>query len=374
MTMPTAQNPSGRIVFLDYARVAACFLVILVHAAENFYAADASGLAGNMTYLANEANRFWVSFYDGLARVCVPLFMIISSYLLVPLKEGQTMGAFYRKRFLRVVPPMVFFMLLYTFLPLLWGGMTAEQSMQDFRGLPLNFPSMAGHLWFMYPLLGLYLFMPVISPWLERATRKEEQVFLGIFLLSTFMPFLHRFVQPYLWGECFWNGFHMLWYFSGYIGYLVLAHYVRFHLDWPARKRLVVGAAAFLAGAAFTIWSFYWKTPPGVLVETPVAEWAWEFCTPNVLCATFGAFLLFSCIRRPSAVVEGTSRISFGIYLVHLFVLNVWVRLLVGEGGAAAPAVPVAAAIPLIALCTFLSSALIVKVFSLIPGSRWLIG
>jgi surface polysaccharide O-acyltransferase-like enzyme len=269
---------------------------------------------------------------------------------------------------------MVLFMLLYTFLPLLWGGMTAEQSMQDFRGLPLNFPSMAGHLWFMYPLLGLYLFMPVISPWLERATRREEQVFLGIFLLSTFMPFLHRFVQPYLWGECFWNGFHMLWYFSGYIGYLVLAHYVRFHLDWPARKRLVVGAAAFLAGAAFTIWSFYWKTPPGVLVETPVAEWAWEFCTPNVLCATFGAFLLFSCIRRPSAVVEGTSRISFGIYLVHLFVLNVWVRLLVGEGGAAAPAVPVAAAIPLIALCTFLSSALIVKVFSLIPGSRWLIG
>ena len=73
-------------------------------------------------------------------------------------------------------------------------------------------------------------------------------------------------------------------------------------------------------------------------------------------------------------MVEGTSRISFGIYLVHLFVLNVWVRLLVGEGGAAAPAVPVAAAIPLIALCTFLSSALIVKVFSLIPGSRWLIG
>ena len=186
--------PSGRIVFLDYARVAACFLVILVHAAENFYAADASGLAGNMTYLANEANRFWVSFYDGLARICVPLFMIISSYLLVPLKEGQTMGAFYRKRFLRVVPPMVFFMLLYTFLPLLWGGMTAEQSMQDFRGLPLNFPSMAGHLWFMYPLLGLYLFMPVISPWLERATRREEQVFLGLFLLSTSMPFLHRWL------------------------------------------------------------------------------------------------------------------------------------------------------------------------------------
>ena len=34
-----------RIVFIDYIRVIACFLVMLVHASENFYAADASGLA-----------------------------------------------------------------------------------------------------------------------------------------------------------------------------------------------------------------------------------------------------------------------------------------------------------------------------------------
>ena len=51
-----------RIVSLDYLRVFACFLVILVHASENFYAAvDASGLAGPQSFLANEADRLWVS-------------------------------------------------------------------------------------------------------------------------------------------------------------------------------------------------------------------------------------------------------------------------------------------------------------------------
>ena len=50
-----------RIVFIDYLRVVACFLVMLVHASENFYAADASGLAGNVSMLANEQNRFWVA-------------------------------------------------------------------------------------------------------------------------------------------------------------------------------------------------------------------------------------------------------------------------------------------------------------------------
>ena len=40
----------NRIVFVDYLRVVACFLVMLVHASENFYAADASGLAGHSLY------------------------------------------------------------------------------------------------------------------------------------------------------------------------------------------------------------------------------------------------------------------------------------------------------------------------------------
>ena len=54
-----------RIPFIDWMRVIACFLVMLVHASESFYAADSSGLAGNMSMLDNEQNRFFVSLYDG---------------------------------------------------------------------------------------------------------------------------------------------------------------------------------------------------------------------------------------------------------------------------------------------------------------------
>ena len=80
-----------RIAFIDYIRVFACFLVILVHASENYYAAEgASDLAGPQSYLANEANRLWVSVYDGFARMSVPLFMIVSAFMLVPMKKGMT--------------------------------------------------------------------------------------------------------------------------------------------------------------------------------------------------------------------------------------------------------------------------------------------
>ena len=369
---------SKRIAFIDWLRVAACLMVMLVHSSENFYGADASGMAGSMSMLANESNRFWVAFYDGfLSRTAVPLFMIISAFLLVPLKPGQTMAGFYKRRFGRILPPFILFLLLYTFLPLLWGGMTWDQSLADLKLLPFNFPSMAGHLWFMYPLISLYIIIPVVSPWLEKASAKDERIFLGFFAFTTLIPWVRRFVTPELWGECFWNGFSVFWYCSGYLGYLVLAHYIRTHIDWDRRKRLSVGVVCFLVGAFFTGWSFWWKGVPGQLIETPMLEWSWEFCTPNVLLATFGAFLMFTCIgteERPAPkFISGLARMTYGMYLMHMFFLAptaVWMV----NGDPGHPLIPVALAIPAIALLSFICSAITTWLLSHLPGSKYIVG
>ncbi len=368
--------PNQRIVFLDYIRVAACFMVMLVHASENFYAGDSSGLAGNVSMLANEANRFWVAVYDGgVARVSVPLFMIVSAFLLVPMKPGVTMTQFYKRRFMRILPPMIFFMLVYTFLPLLWGGMIWNQSLHDLKMFFFNFPSMAGHLWFMYPLISIYLIIPIVSPWLEKASKKDELIFIGLFAFTTFLPFLHRFVSAELWGECFWNGFTAFWYCSGYLGYVVLAHYIHHHLDWTRQKKLWVGSVTFLLGAAFTAWAFWWKGVPGVSIQTPMLEWAWEFCTPNVLCATFGIFLLFSCIKKAEAprAITSLSKLSYGMYLMHLLFLAPIAGWFI-NGNVAAPRIPVYWAIPLIALLTFICCAVTTKLLSYLPGSKYIVG
>ena len=90
-----AETSREHVVFVDYIRVIACFLVMLVHASENFYGTEnAVGLASNMSQLLNESNRFWVAFYDGFCgRISVPLFMIVSAFLLVPMKSGVSMGS-----------------------------------------------------------------------------------------------------------------------------------------------------------------------------------------------------------------------------------------------------------------------------------------
>ena len=370
------KNERERVIFIDYIRIIACFMVMLVHASENFYGADTSGMAGNVSMLANNVNRFWVAFYDGgVARTCVPLFMVVSAFLLVPIPSTESMTSFYKRRFIRIIPPMIFFLLAYSLLPLLWGGMSWEQSVKDLMTIPFNFPSMAGHLWFMYPLISLYLIIPVVSPWLSKASTKDERLFIYIFAVSTFIPWLHIFVSDELWGECFWNKFSMLWYCSGYLGYLVLAHYIRIHLHWQKSKRLRLGILFFVLGAAFTAWSFWIKGVPGQLIPTPILEWSWEFCTPNVLLATFGLFLIFTCIEKENApkIVTGLSKISFGMYLTHMFFLAPIASMIV-NGNVVQPIIPVGLAIPVIALLTYLCSAVTIKLISYIPGSKWFVG
>lgn len=359
-----------RIVFLDYIRVFACFLVMLVHACEYYYVSPDATMNNPIAFIENESDRFWVSVYDGFSRMAVPLFMIVSAYLLVPMNKEQTSWFFYRKRFTRILPPFFVFMVLYSLLPLLWGQLDYETAMRDVSRVLLNFPSLAGHLWFIYPLISLYLFIPVISPWLEKASAKEELFFIALWAISTCMPYM-EYLFGNVWGQCSWNEFHVLWYVSGYLGYLVLAHYIRVHLVWSTRKRMVIGLILALVGGVLTILSFYVQAKPAMTHSILVLEIGWAFCTINCAVLTLGFFLLFSCIKgnKVPAIVTELSRLSYGMYLIHMFWLFLWVKIFKFDMDIAT-----GLTIPVVALCTFLCSFLSVKIVSCLPKSKWIIG
>lgn len=121
-----------RIVFLDYLRAIACFMVILVHVCEAFYF-NLDGIS-----FSSNADRWWISFIDSSLRPCVPLFIMASAYLLVPLKDSTPV--FFKRRFTRVCIPFIVWGLLYAFLPLLWGGSRLGRRENPLAYVPLQFP------------------------------------------------------------------------------------------------------------------------------------------------------------------------------------------------------------------------------------------
>ena len=201
-------------------------------------------------------------------------------------------------------------------------------------------------------------------------------VFLSIFAITTFIPFIHKLTpNTYIFGECWWNNFHMLWYCSGYLGYLVMAHYIRFHMKLNRSRKLVIGSICFLAGSAYTAWSHWSMTSVGEALSLPMIEYAWEFCTPNVLLASFGAFTLFTCIQKKETpkLVSDISRLSFGMYLIHIFFVIPITGFFV-NGNPAEPIIPVWAAIPAATLISYVCCYLTCRLLSYIPGSKYIIG
>lgn len=63
--------------------------------------------------------------------------------------------------------------------------------------IPLKF-SVGIHLWYLYVLMGLYLFLPVISPWVEKAGKAAFAYFLLLWALTLLFPYLQTIFPSYL--------------------------------------------------------------------------------------------------------------------------------------------------------------------------------
>ncbi len=341
-----------RVIWLDWMRVAACLMVIVVHATEPFY------LGGDGSLILTRTDAFWASFFDSLVRACVPLFIIASSYLQFPLHYSSE--EFFRRRAVRILVPFVLWTVVYA---LVWGS-----PVQNFKDLLLNFNYAAGHLWFVYMLVGVYLLMPLLSPWAERVGRTELRIYLGLWLFTTVIPLLRDWVfgaPPVvygvsglprqalfpLWGEASWNAYGVFYYLSGFLGYLLLGLYVRKFLGtWSWRKTLAVALPCFAAGFALSFGGFLrrvWLSsggefPVGGLVEKAV-WWETTWCndTLGVALMAIAWVLLFRKIQAAGGfyrrITLPLSRAGYGMYLSHLLVLVpicTWVRGWLGSGDA----------------------------------------
>ena len=346
---------------IDLLRVIACYMVMQIHTGEFYYI----GPTGNVL---NTNDAGIVGWYNSFFRICVPLFVVISGFFLFPVGDTR---AFFKKRLSRVVVPFVLWCMLYAFYYHFTAGADLQTTFIHILHIPVNYGTEIGHLWFVYMLIGIYLFAPVLSPWIERADRKGMELYLVLWAISLSLPFIHL-VFPEVLGECAWNRTPLLYYFSGLLGYVILACYIKnFHMQARAWN-IPLGIALIVVGYVITALVFEQRLASEKMVST--LELSWGFDTINVAMMAAGTILIFKNVKfkntnSPFArIVAGISSISYGIYLAHIMVLNFFYQLLNPYFGTAA------IKIPLIALCTFITTCILVKLLSLLPKSKWLVG
>ena len=183
-----------RYVWCDAIRLLAFFMLLCCHAADPFYASAAYASSSGASTTPELVQ--WAVRWGSLVRPCVPLFVMLTGVFSLPMKGN--MESFYQKRIPRVLFPFLIWSVLYYLTPWFTGllGMdsqmviklfswaeTDSQALEDgltnVARIPYTFSFIACHMWYIYMLIGLYLYLPVFSAWVEKATRRQKEIVLG---------------------------------------------------------------------------------------------------------------------------------------------------------------------------------------------------
>ncbi len=341
MTQPSHNIAIGslkreNIGWIDLLRVIACFLVVFSHCCDPFVA-----------QFDNDRNSFLTGTFSGsLVRACVPLFVMMTGVLLLPVLTD--MKTFYKKRIVRIVIPLIFWsvtlpVLYYIYLNYIGTTQSPSISMENFT-LPatlnkiytfiFNFNYDTTPLWYLYMLVGLYLIMPILSTWLKQAPRQDIKLFLIIWGISLILPYIKmaapvlgytgNFGNMGLFGICDWNDYGTFYYVSGFIGYLVLAYYlVKYPLNWNWKKTLSITVPLFLTGYLITSLGYILTQEyfPGNYANLEIV---WYFAGINVFMMTFSVFVIIQKLNIPSSQnLSNLASMTFGIYLCHFIFVQI---------------------------------------------------
>ena len=345
-------NLHKRILYLDAIRVLACLLVCVIH----------SPLPTNGT------GSIWISLYNYLSAPCIGLFFMVSGALRFPV--NLPLKTFLKRRASRIMIPLGVWSIISVSVYVILGQISIDDGIWKILKIPF-FP-VEGVYWFMYTILGLYLFAPLLSSAIGKIIYTKYMLILWGMTLC--LPYVNAFL-PHYW-DLRGDFYHPLGEFAGYMGYMVLGYYL-LHTEFSWKTLfLKIIIPGFLLAAIIPAYFMNGRFA-GV-----TNEMLYGSLTINVtgLCVVIFCLIKKATIYAPPPPNGGIycvfqdllldiSHKSFGIYLVHILIMRqflwpLWQSYL--------PHMSYAIQIPVTAILTFIFSYLIIKLISFIPKSKYI--
>lgn len=310
----------GRLVWVDALKTISIFAVILLHCAAPLLLTfeGERGTGGSSWWIGN--------LYDSAVRWSVPVFVMVSGALLLGRTRDESVGEFLRRRLLRVALPFLAWSVLYFEWQIFFWD--ADQGHAELLPMLLREP-ISYHLWFVYMLLGIYLLAPLLGTLF--AVGRPTLVYYGVglwLLWAGVLPAVERLAGTETWYSPGRDNSPLM-----LVGYFLLGFLLR-DLDlgrWRGRVRVAMPGVYLLAVAA-TAWLTYVLTRAADGDYQPLF---YEYYSLNVVVMAVAVYLAVATIPVLGAGAEGTRRARtwrflservFGVYLVHVMVLDVFKR------------------------------------------------
>jgi len=309
-----SEAPKSNIQYLDSLRVLATLAVILIHVATPVV---------NMNFGRN--NNFWLIgvVIDNFVRFAVPLFLVLSGATL--LTKQYRLVDFYKKRMSRVLVPFLFWLPAYWvfrwFMMREWERPHSFDAIVTWGANLFVKEGVSVHLWFVYMILLLYIFIPFISKVLKSASRKSIVAFLVLWLILN---------QLQLFGVFNLDGFSLffkkIYGYMLYSGYLVLGYFLH-TMQLVKKSGRAIAFILYLSTVVIaSLLTYYLSIQSGKQTLTAMNSF-----TLNTFVQVIAVYFLFQNIefknKYLNLLINTLSNYSFGIYLVHIMVISLFYRI-----------------------------------------------
>ena len=289
-----------RVLYLDVLRCYAIVFVVLLHAMVPFF--SNTQYFGTTSWLAMLA-------VNPFCRTAVAIFFMISGYLLLSDPLADDIKGFYKKRIPRLIVPLLSWNLIY------FVYYAYALGIQDDYFSQLINKGTAYHMWYVYTLIGIYLFTPFLKKITDACTKGQVAgMFILLFTMTTVRPFISTVAPVYIYL------FEPL--MQGYFGFIILG-YLLGSVDFVRWQRVLfyIGGAA---GYVLNVVLIYTRSTPDAFDFSINAGYS----LPRFLLAAAIFVLakqLFKNVNEQGRVAQTITKCAgliFGIYWVHVLVLE----------------------------------------------------
>lgn len=299
------------IQYLDSLRTIAMLGVIMIHVSSPLV---------NMTWAKNMPYWWIGNVVDSAVRFAVPVFLMLSGATLLG-KEYELKG-FYKRRFSRVLIPFLFWLVVYCIYR--WTTLSAKIQPHDFQDI-LSWvgnlflkEGVSKHFWYIYMIVFIYLFIPILNMGLKRL---NMSMLSNVLLVWVVLIYALKSVplNMYSWTSDYGSKF--LGYFL-YSGYLVLGYYLVHLRTNPQKLRPLAGTVFGISViiSAFVTWFLSAKAHRLNLSM-------YSYLSVNTLVQSIALFMWLKDSTINNRLISGVnsriSNFSYGIYLVHILVISV---------------------------------------------------
>lgn len=161
-----------RVVYCDILRIISIIGIICLHLMANMRDAY---------LILNKKYYFILTCLDSIPRFAVPIFFMITGAFMLGRKNKESYKEFLKKRIPKLLIPLVIFCVIYY----IYDGMTlhSRMSLIDFwnkfsSGLEIKY-----HLWFMYSIITIYLFIPFLQQFIEKIDKKDLRTLIIVIFI-----------------------------------------------------------------------------------------------------------------------------------------------------------------------------------------------